>query len=137
MNTFTKLDNRQDLLDSITQFAKEEIPEAGKISYPLSDGKTFLNITLEEGSYESMNPGKEFYSVKVIQTTDSGVVDKFCEYTDSDDIQQLRNTCRDCLEYYEGMESRQRLSLDNLSSYANSRTAGSHGQNKERDHEID
>ena len=115
---YPDLDKEEFLLDSIIQFAQEELPGAGKISYPLSDGKSFINISMV-----SSGPEKGTYSVKLFQPSGKGFVNSFSCSADLNNDSALRESCRSCLDYFNGKPSPEKPALDSIIASAADRNS--------------
>lgn len=97
-------------VDTIAASAKDELEEAGKFVYPLSQN-FWLNFSVEFGSYDSMNPDREFYSVMLLQSSTNGF-EKLCvSYADYNDFSGLREACQHCLDFYKRTLSLSRTPL--------------------------
>lgn len=125
---------KEDLLDSMTQFIKQELGDSGKISYPLPDGKSFVQISVEYGGDECMNPGKEFYELKLYHPKGNGFVSNFSSYANFNDTAELREACQHCLDHYERyQQSEKKQPLDKIISSAANRAGDSATSGKSKD----
>lgn len=125
---------REDHLNAIMQLIHKQLGESGEISYPLPDGKSYIQISVEYGSDECMNPGKEFYELKVFHPKNNGFESKFSAVADFRDASELREACEYCLDEFEVYQQRQQKQpLSNLISSASNRAASPTAPSKQQD----
>lgn len=136
--TYPEMSEEEMTVESIMNLAKTKLNESLIVSYHLPDPRFYIEMTVEQGSEDCMNPDEEFYCLKLQFNSSYGVVrNELSGYANYNDWEGLQECCEAALRRYEFLSEHDKKPLDQQISSASSRTpSGTGSHQKDKDQEI-